>query len=51
MHLVVHVPEDEAVLLNSREKAPYLICLEVLKCESSRYKGYSIMHIEWITVL
>lgn len=35
MYRVVHVPEDEAVLLNSREKAPYLIYLEVLKCESS----------------
>ncbi|XP_020246312.1 phosphatidylinositol 4-kinase beta 1-like [Asparagus officinalis] len=34
MYRVVHIPEDEAVLLNSREKAPYLICLEVLKCES-----------------
>lgn len=32
---VVHIPEDEAVLLNSREKAPYLICVEVLKCETS----------------
>lgn len=34
MYRVIHIPEDEAVLLNSREKAPYLICLEVLKCES-----------------
>ncbi|XP_020587113.1 phosphatidylinositol 4-kinase beta 1-like [Phalaenopsis equestris] len=34
MYRVVHIPEDEAVLLNSREKAPYLICVEVLKCES-----------------
>ena len=51
MHQVVHVPEDEAVLLNSREKAPYLIYLEVLKCESPRYMGYSIMHIKWITIL
>ncbi|KAG8640793.1 phosphatidylinositol 4-kinase beta 1 [Manihot esculenta] len=33
MYRVVHIPEDEAVLLNSREKAPYLICVEVLKCE------------------
>ncbi|XP_051140812.1 phosphatidylinositol 4-kinase beta 1-like isoform X2 [Andrographis paniculata] len=31
---VVHIPEDEAVLLNSREKAPYLICVEVLKSEA-----------------
>ncbi|XP_065874170.1 phosphatidylinositol 4-kinase beta 1-like isoform X2 [Euphorbia lathyris] len=33
LYRVVHIPEDEAVLLNSREKAPYLICVEVLKCE------------------
>ncbi|KAK4764162.1 hypothetical protein SAY87_013600 [Trapa incisa] len=33
MYRVVHIPEDEAVLLNSREKAPYLICIEVLKSE------------------
>lgn len=33
MYHVVHIPVDEAVLLNSREKAPYLICIEVLKCE------------------
>ncbi|KAM7276929.1 hypothetical protein ACFE04_018795 [Oxalis oulophora] len=31
---VVHIPEEEAVLMNSREKAPYLICAEVLKCEA-----------------
>ncbi|KAJ7945250.1 Phosphatidylinositol 4-kinase beta 1 [Quillaja saponaria] len=34
MYQVLHIPEDEAVLLNSREKAPYLICVEVLKCET-----------------
>ncbi|KAG8383814.1 hypothetical protein BUALT_Bualt04G0053000 [Buddleja alternifolia] len=34
MYRVVHIPEDEAVLLNSREKAPYMICVEVLKCEA-----------------
>ncbi|KAJ9177806.1 hypothetical protein P3X46_012978 [Hevea brasiliensis] len=40
MYRVVHIPEDEAVLLNSREKAPYLICVEVLKCEMpSNTKG------------
>ncbi|GAV60362.1 PI3_PI4_kinase domain-containing protein [Cephalotus follicularis] len=33
MYRVVHIPEDEAVLLNSREKAPYLICVEVFKSE------------------
>ncbi|XP_027074258.1 phosphatidylinositol 4-kinase beta 1-like isoform X1 [Coffea arabica] len=32
---VVHIPVDEAVLLNSREKAPYLICVEVLKSETA----------------
>lgn len=36
MYRVVHIPEDEAVLLNSREKAPYLICVEVLKGEMPR---------------
>ncbi|KAH6765455.1 phosphatidylinositol 4-OH kinase beta1 [Perilla frutescens var. hirtella] len=35
MYRVVHIPEDEAVLLNSREKAPYLICVEVLKSEAA----------------
>eukprot|EP00252_Welwitschia_mirabilis_P027329 TRINITY_DN9356_c0_g2_i1.p1 TRINITY_DN9356_c0_g2~~TRINITY_DN9356_c0_g2_i1.p1 ORF type:complete len:1022 (-),score=253.54 TRINITY_DN9356_c0_g2_i1:426-3416(-) len=34
LYRVVHIPEDEAVLLNSREKAPYLICVEVLKAET-----------------
>ncbi|KAF3440586.1 hypothetical protein FNV43_RR18870 [Rhamnella rubrinervis] len=34
MYRVVHIPEDEAVLLNSREKAPYLICVEVLKSDT-----------------
>ncbi|RWR92812.1 phosphatidylinositol 4-kinase beta 1 isoform X2 [Cinnamomum micranthum f. kanehirae] len=33
MYRVVHIPEEEAVLLNSREKAPYMICVEVLKGE------------------
>ncbi|KAJ8769219.1 hypothetical protein K2173_000994 [Erythroxylum novogranatense] len=33
MYCVVHIPEDEAQLMNSREKAPYLICVEVLKIE------------------
>ncbi|KAL6521453.1 hypothetical protein OROGR_018022 [Orobanche gracilis] len=34
MYRVVHIPQDEAVLMNSREKAPYLICIEVLKSEA-----------------
>ncbi|KAK2438805.1 Phosphatidylinositol 4-kinase beta 1 [Trifolium repens] len=33
MYRVLHMPVDEAVLLNSREKAPYMICIEVLRCE------------------
>ncbi|ESW31827.1 hypothetical protein PHAVU_002G271500 [Phaseolus vulgaris] len=33
MYRVLNIPEDEAVLLNSREKAPFLICVEVLRCE------------------
>ncbi|XP_070030824.1 phosphatidylinositol 4-kinase beta 1 isoform X2 [Nicotiana sylvestris] len=41
MYRVLHIPEDEAVLLNSREKAPYLICVEVLKCESPNTKDTS----------
>ncbi|KAJ3671639.1 hypothetical protein LUZ60_007718 [Juncus effusus] len=38
MYRVVHIPEDEAVLLNSREKAPYLICVEVLKADAPSQK-------------
>lgn len=37
VYRVLNIPEDEAVLLNSREKAPYLICVEVVKCETPRY--------------
>ncbi|KAJ8447719.1 hypothetical protein Cgig2_015082 [Carnegiea gigantea] len=37
MYRVINIPEDEAVLLNSREKAPYLICVEVLKYETPSY--------------
>ncbi|KAL2941789.1 Phosphatidylinositol 4-kinase beta 1 [Bienertia sinuspersici] len=37
VYRVLNIPEDEAVLLNSREKAPYLICVEVLKCDSPSY--------------
>lgn len=37
VYRVLNIPEDEAVLLNSREKAPYLICVEVLKCETPSY--------------
>ncbi|CAO2836867.1 unnamed protein product [Amaranthus hypochondriacus] len=37
VYRVLNIPEDEAVLLNSREKAPYLICVEVLKCETPSF--------------
>ena len=37
LYHVVHIPEDEVVLLNSREKEPYLICVEVIKGEKQRY--------------
>ncbi|XP_068647735.1 phosphatidylinositol 4-kinase beta 1-like isoform X2 [Aristolochia californica] len=43
MFRVVHIPVDEAVLLNSREKAPYLICVEVLKGEMPSTKETSEM--------
>ncbi|KAH7415708.1 hypothetical protein KP509_14G057500 [Ceratopteris richardii] len=33
LYRVLHVPEEEATLLNSREKAPYLICVEVIKSD------------------
>nr|CAD1842083.1 unnamed protein product [Ananas comosus var. bracteatus] len=41
MYRVIHIPEDEAVLLNSREKAPFLICVEVLKVEATSTKASS----------
>ncbi|KAG7539131.1 Phosphoinositide 3-kinase accessory (PIK) domain [Arabidopsis suecica] len=34
VYRVVHIPEDECILLNSREKAPYMISVEVLKAET-----------------
>jgi hypothetical protein len=37
LYRVVHIPVDECVLLNSRDKAPYLICVEVLRCEAKRF--------------
>jgi len=40
IYRVVHIPEDECVLLNSREKSPYLICVEVLKAEAPRYAAF-----------
>lgn len=36
VYRVVHIPEDECILLNSREKAPYMISVEVLKAETPR---------------
>ncbi|KAL9329755.1 hypothetical protein ACSQ67_004758 [Phaseolus vulgaris] len=40
MYRVLNIPEDEAVLLNSREKAPFLICVEVLRCEMPRGNSF-----------
>ena len=36
---VVRIPAEEAVLLNSREKAPYLLCLEVISPEGASSSG------------
>ncbi|XP_047330489.1 phosphatidylinositol 4-kinase beta 1 [Impatiens glandulifera] len=44
VYRVLHIPEDEAVLLNSREKAPYLICVEVVKTENPSSKASSHAH-------
>lgn len=33
-HHVVRVPHSQAVVLNSKDKAPYIIYVEVLECES-----------------
>ncbi|XP_048450730.1 phosphatidylinositol 4-kinase beta [Rhincodon typus] len=33
-HHVVRVPHNQAVVLNSKDKAPYLIYVEVLECEN-----------------
>ncbi|KAL1204065.1 Phosphatidylinositol 4-kinase beta 1 [Cardamine amara subsp. amara] len=41
VYRVVHIPEDECILLNSREKAPYMISVEVLKAETSSAKDTS----------
>ena len=38
---VVRIPAGEAVLLNSREKAPYLLCLEVIVPEGASEHGSS----------
>lgn len=43
IYRVLNIPEEEAVLLNSREKTPYLICVEVLRCEMPRYRIIIIM--------
>jgi len=47
MYRVLHIPEDEAIILNSREKAPYMICVEVLRCEMPRYYLYNNPHALW----
>ncbi|CAA7034866.1 unnamed protein product [Microthlaspi erraticum] len=41
VYRVVHIPEDESILLNSREKAPYMISVEVLKAETPSAKDTS----------
>ncbi|CAN8251702.1 unnamed protein product [Cochlearia groenlandica] len=41
VYRVVHIPEDESILLNSREKAPYMISVEVLKAETPSVKDTS----------
>ncbi|XP_056842136.1 phosphatidylinositol 4-kinase beta 1 isoform X2 [Raphanus sativus] len=41
VYRVVHIPEDESILLNSREKAPYMISVEVLKAEAPSGKDAS----------
>jgi phosphatidylinositol 4-kinase B len=43
IYRVLNIPEEEAVLLNSREKTPYLICVEVLRYEMPRYRIIIIM--------
>eukprot|EP00045_Choanoeca_perplexa_P015235 m.186619 g.186619 ORF g.186619 m.186619 type:complete len:982 (+) comp16923_c0_seq2:141-3086(+) len=32
-HFVVHIPPQEAVVLNSKDKVPYMIQVEVVQCE------------------
>ncbi|KAL9690822.1 hypothetical protein QQ045_011233 [Rhodiola kirilowii] len=53
VYRVLHIPEEEAVLLNSREKAPYLICVEVLKSEIHRscQKEEFLWHMEMLSDL
>ncbi|XP_023636411.1 phosphatidylinositol 4-kinase beta 2 isoform X2 [Capsella rubella] len=34
VYRVINIPEEESTLLNSREKVPYMICVEVLKAET-----------------
>ncbi|KAK9162615.1 hypothetical protein Syun_003517 [Stephania yunnanensis] len=46
MYRVLNIPEDEAVLLNSREKAPYLICIEVLKGETPSHDKKDISNVQ-----
>ncbi|KAL0962300.1 hypothetical protein UPYG_G00338290 [Umbra pygmaea] len=38
-HHVVRVPHTQAVVLNSKDKAPYIIYVEVLECESFEASG------------
>ena len=34
-HHVVRIPHTQAVVLNSKEKAPYMLYIEVLECENA----------------
>lgn len=55
LYRVVHIPVDECVLLNSRDKAPYLICVEVLRCEAKRFGhiplAYSVLSLKTLSGL
>ena len=41
LYRVLHIPADECVLSNSREKAPHMIFLEVLRCETKRFVWFA----------
>jgi len=41
MERVIRIPITEAVLLNSREKAPYLVCLEVVTSNPTQFEMHN----------
>lgn len=41
MERVIRIPITEAVLLNSREKAPYLVCLEVVNSNPTQFEMHN----------